>query len=462
MLPKTFRFALVFFPAALAAQQSGDLEKILERLDRLEQQNRNLAAEVHSLRDELAAARSATPAAGASSSSEVSPPAPSPAAGPPLEERVAQQEQRVADLSQTKVEASQRLPVSLTGMVLFNAFSNGAYSGGQEYPTSASTTTGHANGGATLAQSIVGLTYQGPRVLDGAQVNATVRMDLWGGNPSSSLNHLVRLRIATISLNWKTRSLTFGQDKPIVSPREPDSLAQVAFSPLTGAGNLWLWQPQARFEQRFALGDNMGLRAQAGVYQTSEPLSSATSEYAGTLSPSRPAAQGRFELWRSFGGTARVEIAPGFHASDTHVAGISVPSRLFTVDWLAQPISRIQFTGMFFQGENTAGLGGLRQGFTVSGQSAARAVHATGGWSQVAIQVMPRLALHVYAGQESDRGRDLLPGLISRNFLYAGNAMYRLGSNVLLGFEASQVRTTSVRLPQRMNNHYDLSLAYLF
>jgi len=465
MLPRTFRLVLVFFPLALAAQQNSDLQKILERLERLEQENRNLAAEVHSLRDEMAAAHSASPPVSATSSSEGSPPAVSATPGtseaPPLEERVAQQEQRVADLSQAKVEASQRLPVSLTGMVLFNAFMNGTYSGGQQYPTSASPAAGHTNAGATLSQSVIGLTYQGPRVLGGAQVNASMLMDLWGGNPSSSLDHLIRLRIATVSLNWNTRSLTLGQDKPIVSPRQPDSLAQVAFSPLTGAGNLWLWQPQVRFEQRFAMGENMGLRAQAGVYETSEPTASAGTEYAATLSPSRPAAQGRFEFWRSFGSAARVEIAPGFHASETHVANVSIPSRLFTVDWLVQPISKVQFTGMFFQGEDAAGLGGLRQGFTAVGQTV-KAVHATGGWSQVTFQVLPRLALHVYAGQESNRPADLLAGLIGRNFLYAGNAVYRLGSNVLLGFEASQLRTTYVGLPYRTNNHYDLSLAYLF
>ena len=73
-----------------------------------------------------------------------------------------------------------------------------------------------------------------------------------------------------------------------------------------------------------------------------------------------------------------------------------------------------------------------------------------------------RLALHAYAGQESDQGSDLLFGSIARNFLYAGNAVYRLGSNVLLGAEVSQVRTNYFLLPSRLNNHYDLSLGYLF
>jgi len=463
MLPRPCTLMLLFFPIALAAQQQKtDVDRILERLDRLEQENRDLAAEVHALRAELAGTRVQTaPVTG--------PPAENGAAdvnagsaAPPLSEQVAVQQQRISDLAQTKVESSQSFPVSLTGMVLFNSFVNGVSSGGQQYPLVAATTAGHASDGATLSQSIVGLTYQGPRILGGAQVDASLMMDLWGGTPSSALNHLIRLRTATISLNWKTRSLTFGQDKPIVSPRDPDSLAQVAFSPLAGAGNLWLWQPQLKFEQRFNFGDTMGLRAQVGVYQTSEPTSPAGTDYASTLSSSRPGEEGRFEFWRTFGASGRIEIAPGFHVSDTHVAETSVPSRLFTVDWLIQPIAKVRVTGIFFQGENPAGLGGLRQGYTIFSNYNVQAVHAAGGWAQVLFQATSRLAFHVYAGQESDQAADLLTGSIARNFLYAGNAVYRLGSNILLGFEASQVRTRYLGLGNRVNNHYDLSLAYLF
>ena len=38
------------------------------------------------------------------------------------------------------------------------------------------------------------------------------------------------------NIDWNNTSLMLGQDKPIISPRDPDSLAQVGFSPLTGAG----------------------------------------------------------------------------------------------------------------------------------------------------------------------------------------------------------------------------------
>jgi hypothetical protein len=253
-----------------------------------------------------------------------------------------------------------------------------------------------------------------------------------------------------------------GQDKPIISPRNPESLAQVAYSPLTDAGNLWLWQPQARIEQRFNFAENMGVRAQVGVYQTSEPIASAGVEYASSLSQSRPALQGRFELWRSFSHGVRVEVAPGFHRSDTHVAGTSIPSRLFTLDWLVQPMSRVQLTGGFFQGKNAAGLGGLQQGFTVVDDERYNAVHTIGGWSQLSIQATQRLRVNLFGGQEGNQAADLLRGRITRNFSYGANALYRIGPNVILGIEASQVRTAFLGYQSRLNNHYDLAFGYLF
>jgi hypothetical protein len=252
------------------------------------------------------------------------------------------------------------------------------------------------------------------------------------------------------------------QDKPILSPRDPTSLAQVAVSPLTGAGNLWLWQPQVRFEQRFTVGENTGLRAQVGIYQTNEPSSAAGPEYTSTLSSARPALQGRFEFWHAWGLNRRVEIAPGFHTSNTHVAGVSVPSRIASIDWLIQPAAKLRWTGMFFQGRNAAGIGGLRQGFTIFGRDRIVPIHAAGGWTQLSFLPTSRLSFNTYGGQESNRTSDMIEDAIRRNFVYAANGIYRVGSNLLIGLEASQVRTSYLRSGIRRNNHYDITLAYLF
>ncbi len=441
-------------PRVVVAQDQTGMQQILQRLDRLEQENRTLSAEVSALRSELAAARGSNPGNAPTANEQQAAPV-------PLEERVAVEEQRTADQAQTKVEASHRLPITLTGMLLFNAFINGRANGGQQDPLVASPLDSHSGSGASVSQSLLGFNFQGPQILSGGQVSGQLHLDLWGGT-SSSLNHLVRLRVATVAIDWKNQSIMVGQDKPIVSPRDPTSLAQVAFSPLAAAGNLWLWQPQVRFEQRVALGDNAGIRARVGVYQTSESTADATTEYAGTLAGSRPALEGRFEFWRKFGEHGRIEIAPGFHVSDTHVAGVSIPSRLFTVDWLIQPMAKVQFTGLFFTGENASVIGGLRGGFTVFPSNLIQAVGTTGGWGQLSYLATSRLTFNFYGGQEGHRPGDILAGAITRNLAYAGNAIYKLGSNVLLGLEVSQVRTNYLQQTNRLVNHYDLALGYLF
>ena len=464
MAAKRLCLALLLLPCLATAQEKSDLQKILDRLDRLERENRSLAGEVHALREELAASHVLPPAAAAPAPSlpreaQATPQSPPAAA---LDERVTVAEHRIAEQAQTKVESEHKFPVTLTGMVLFNTYLNGKSANGAEDPTTASLSNNTATAGAGLQQSVVGLKFQGPRIWGGGQIDGSIYVDLFAGG-TSSLSHQVRLRIADLSVNWKNTSLMVGQDKPLISPREPTSLAQVGVSPLTAAGNLWLWEPQARVEQRFSFSPNSGLRAQLGVYETSEPANvSVTPEYAGSLAPARPALEGRFELWRQFSDTSRLEIAPGFHISRTHVAGLSVPSNLFTVDWLWQPVSAFQLTGMFFHGGNAAGVGGLRQGFTLLGEGQATAVGATGGWAQFSYFATKRLSFNFYGGEEDDRGADLLKNEIHRNLSYAGNAMYRLGSNVLLGLEAAQVRTSYVQSLYRLTNHYDLAVAYLF
>jgi len=482
MVLKTF-LNIFIVPVGLLAQNAGvqgsalrdktDLQIVLDRLDRLEQENRDLAVEVRALRSELAASRNSpmnAPAAAppVAPSQEQSAAGASPAT-PPLDERVAVVEQRVEDQSQTKVESSQKFLLTLSGMTLFNAFLNGRAvgSGGTEDPTIAAETNGPAVGGATLRQSVVGLKFQGPQIFGGGLVSGSLYMDFFGGT-TSSLDHLVRLRVARIDIDWKNTSVMVGQDKPLISQREPNSLAQVGVSPLTDAGNPWLWQPQTRVEQRFPLGDQSGFRAQLSLYQTSEPgydsrggTASATLA-ASLVSPSRPGLEGRFELWRKWGENARVEVAPGFHVSDSHVAGITVPSRLFTFDWMARPIQKLQFTGLLFQGQNDAGIGALPQGFTVFNPTRIVPVGALGGWGQLSYLATKRVSFNVYAGEERNNATDLLMNDIHRNLMYAGNVIYRLGPNVLLGLETSQVRTDYFLAPFKLNNHCDLAIGYLF
>jgi hypothetical protein len=420
---------------------------ILERLDRLERQNRELVEEVRALRAQLGPAH-------AQADAEPSPQT------PPVEERLDIQDQRIDEQAQTKVESSQKFPIRFTGMALFNSFINSRQSGGVDYPTVA-TATGPGHSGATVRQTILGLEFSGPEAIWGGQVRGSVYMDFFSG--TAPLAQTMRLRTGSVEIDWATRNVLVGVEKPIFNPREPSSLAMVGLSPLTGTGNLWLWMPQARFEQDFSLGTQNGIRAVMGVVQTRELPPYPGSSAVGNLEAARPGLEGRYEFFHKFDDDRRIEIAPGFHLSTTHFGGVSIPSQVVSVDWLFKPVRHVEFTGAYFRGQNVAilGTGAMRQGFDVD-HGEPDSVHSQGGWGQITIHALPRLDFHLFTGQQDDRNRDLISGLVGKNLLYGGNLYFRIAPNVLLGWEASQLRTVYLGQGVRINNHYDLAIGYLF
>ena len=442
-----FLLALVSGTLAAQSREPADLERILQRLDALERQNRELMSEIRSLREQIASASAAPPVASL----------PTP---PPLAERVDVAEQRIHDLAHTRIESERHSAVQLTGMVLFNSYLNGKYGGGGQDPTTAAADSGARSGGATLRQTIVGLKFQAPERVAGAEISGAAYVDLFGGS-GATLDQLVRLRVASIDFQWKNTTLTVAQDKPVLAPRETDSLAQVGVSPLTGAGNLWLWRPQARIEQRIQFGDSAGLRAQAGILETSE-AGNVPAEYSSNTPAGRPALEGRFVFWKRSGDNGDFEIAPGFHVSNSLLLGYSIPSRIASVDWRIPLARAFTLTGAAFLGENLGVIGGLRQGVVVPYHGAPQAVHGAGGWAQLEYRATSRLSFHLFGGQEDDRHRDLQTGLISKNQSYGANVMYQIVSNVVASFESAIVQTAYVGSPTRLNPHYDLAFAYLF
>lgn len=455
-----FLAAVTLAPAQTAAESPSALDQILSRLDRLEQQNRELVEQVRALRNELAlsldhssTASNDTVAAGRSS--------PDGAQTASVNERLDVQEHRLEEQAQTKVESSQHMPVRITGMALFNAFLNSRPNGNLVVPVLAPASGGALTGGATLRQTILGLDFRGPEVWGGGKIHGFINMDFFGGS-GEPYDSLFRIRTAGIEINWENTSVMFGQDKPLIAPREPNSLAQVGLSPLTGAGNLWLWQPQMRVEQRFHLDDRTSFRAQVGVFQTREDYGYVPPAYVSTLQGQRPALQGRFSLAHNLDDERRIEVGLGFDASSTHVAGATVPSRVFAFDWFANPWRRLEFSGTFFRGRNLTGLGGIGQGFTIVTYGSVIPVHADGGWAQLSFLVVPRLTFNLFGGQQDNRNRDLLYHGVDKNQAYAANLMYRLAPNVILSLETGQVRTTYLGVGNRLTNYYDFGFAYLF
>jgi hypothetical protein len=421
------------------------LNRILQQLNQLLQENQQLRHDMEDLRRQVTALTSAKP----------------PESVPEhIDERLDVLNQRVEDLDTGKVEAAGHLPLRLSGLVLMNSYLYAGRIGGVDLPMTAAIGAAQRSAGATFHNTEIGLLYTGSQGIWGAKLAGELNLDLFGGTLNSQ-NNLARIRTANISLNWQQSSLTFALDKPILSPRNPDSLSQLGVPALANSGNLWLWQPQLRYEERIRFNQSTGLDARMGVYQTNETLAGLPATV--RLSPSRPAFQGRFGFFHDAGKGRRFEFAPGFHISRSLAAGMSANSYAVSFDWLVPLAPRLDWTGFAFKGQDLSGLGigGLHQGLTLR-NGRLLPVRTRGGWTQVTLHLAARTDLNLIAGLDDDLDRDLAANGVARNFTYLANLRFRLAPNVVFGPEILQIRTTYRQSGILRVNRYDLALGYFF
>lgn len=439
-------FGIFLLAWNLFAQDGTALQRVVQRLDQLESENTKLKGELQELRKlvkELQAAKDQTA------------------------DQLEVQTQRVTDMAQTKVEAAQKYPLKLSGLVLMNAYRYAGHVGEAELPLVGLASAGRSvSAGATLRQSQITLQYENPTSFIGASLSGRLQIDFFGGTLLNAQNHLARIRVGNVNLNWARRSVMVGIEKPILSPREPETLAQMGISPLANSGNLWLWQPQVRYEERVKFGESAGFDMRLGVYQTNDTFTPAG--FTGDVARSRPGLQGHFELYRNASGGRRFAVAPGFHVSQSRVNGVDVPSRALSVDWAVPLGATFEWSGFAFRGQNLTGLGvsGIRQPFVLIDRNPT-AVRSSGGWTQLAIAANSKLKFHLFGGLHDDRNQEFARAArsgIASNRSYGANARLMLAPNVLLGLEAMQIRTQLLGGTGgvRLVNRYDLAIGYLF
>src|SRR5581483_11675179 len=182
---------------------------------------------------------------------------------------------KIDEQYQTNVESASKYRVRLSGMVLFNMFSNRGTVDNIDYPHVADLGTPgqrQTSLGGSLRQSLLGLEAFGPTIA-GAKSSADIQFDFAGGFPrvpDGVTFGIMRLRTATLRLDWANTSVVGGQDGLFFAPLSPTSFASVAVPPLAYTGNLWGWTPQLRVEHRFNVAADSTLTVQGGVL---DPLS---------------------------------------------------------------------------------------------------------------------------------------------------------------------------------------------
>jgi hypothetical protein len=397
---------------------------------------------------------------------------------------------KVDDQYQTKVESASKYRLRLSGIVLMNLVSYQGVVDNIDLPTLAYPRLAGDSGGsfgATLRQSEIGFEAFGPSVA-GAKTRADLQLDLAGGFPPvpNGVNSgLLRLRTATMRMDWAKTSVVVGQDEIFFSPNSPTSFASLAIPALSSAGNLWGWVPQIRVEHRVALGEDSSLIFQGGILdpvsgEAPSAAASGTTYYrqAGPGEASRQPAYGTRIAWTRtvFGQPLRVGVA-GFYGRQDYGFSRAVDGWAGMTD-IDLPLSRrFSVSGELYRGKALGGLyGGIGRSVVFSGDptlasTEVRALNSVGGWAQLKFRPASKWEFNAAFGMDNPYASDLkyFPyaqaygnATLARNQGSFVNMIYRPRSDLLFSAEYRHLTTYTITEGGNRAGQLNLMMGVLF
>jgi len=396
---------------------------------------------------------------------------------------------KVDDQYQTKVESASKYRLRLSGIVLMNLVSNQGVVDSVDLPTLAyARPAGDSGGsfGATLRQSEIGLEAFGPNVA-GARTTADLQIDLAGGFPSvpNGINSgLLRLRTATMRMDWTNTSVVVGQDAIFFSPNSPTSFASLAIPALSAAGNLWSWVPQIRVEHRVVLGDESSLLFQGGILDPVSgeiPGSASGSSYYRQPGPgesSRQPAYGTRIAWTRnvFGQALRLGMG-GYYSRQNYGFGRTVDAWAGMSD-IELPLNRqFSLSAKLYRGRGLGGLyGGIGRSVLFSGDptlstSQIEALDSVGGWAQLKYRPANKWEFNAAYGMDNPYASNLeyFPyaqaygdPTLARNKGSFGNMIYRPRSDLLFSAEYRHLTTYTINNGGAGAGQLNLMMGVLF
>jgi len=335
--------------------------------------------------------------------------------------------------------------IEFTGTVLMNGFYNSARTNNSDVPVFADTdNVGVSGASATMRQTRLGLFVNDPDALGGS-FTGELDVDFFGGQqpaPGNRTFPLLRIRRAIGTVQWTHFQLMFGQETPLVSDRNPRSLAGVSVPDFSTAGNLWFWLPQVRVTAEY--GDALRFAVQAAVLA---PISGAIQGPVATQPDSgersnRPYLEGRLRLgWGPPDDPS--EVAIGGHIGWLRGAyntgsDSMIQSHAITFDTRIK-LGRAELIGEGFSGQAISGLGGGGIG-QYSGVGGAP-VHTTGGWGQLNLRASPAWMFGGGCGIDDPKDSDVLATGRFRNFVCEGHVEWRPPGPLIFGFEYRRLET---------------------
>lgn len=403
-----------------------------------------------------------------------------------LEEQQELTDAKLNDQYQTKVESSSKYRLRLSGLVLLNMFVNRGNVDNLDVPqlaTEQGIIESRGAFGGSLRQSQLGLEAFGPDIL-GAHTSANVQLDFSGGFPTAPNGAefgIVRLRTGTVRLDWANTSIVAGQDSLFFAPLSPTSFASLSVPALSYAGNLWTWTPQVRVEHHIVISDATSIQVEGGILDS----------WSGDVPPPQ---FNRYETWGEESGqpayAARVAVTQrffgrpltlgfgGYYGRQYWAVGRHVDGWAGTTD-LTLPFGKLfTFTGEFYRGSATAGIGGgigqdvlLGPGSFVSPSTTVTGLHSLGGWAQLKLKPRPKIEFNGAFGQDNPLASQLrqyqsnpgfYDGLLARNRSAFANCIYQPRSDMLFSAEYRRIRTFQITNDSYVANQINLSVGYIF
>jgi hypothetical protein len=477
----------------LLQQMQAQVQELNGQVRSVIQQQAQAQAESAALRKELEATRSQLVALSGQ-------PAPAAAAQTPppgapqgsienrlekLEESQQLAEAKTAEQSQTKVESSSKYRLRLSGIVLFNLYSDRGSVDNQDFPqlaTPRGLLSTDGTFGGSLRQSQIGLEGFGPTIA-GARTSAEVQFDFAGGFPDAPNGvsyGIMRLRTGTARFDWDKTSIIVGQDTLFISPLAPTSIATLAVPAFAYSGNLWSWTPQLRVEHHFTVSDHSSLLLQGGILDAlsgDTPLSEYYRPPTYGERSGQPAYATRLAWTQSVHGQDITIGAGGYYDRQNWGYTRSIDAWAGTVD-LSLPLgTRFEFTSQFFRGRAIGGLGGgiaqtaLWNEDFINPSTEVYGLDAIGGWAQLKYKATSKLQFNgafgtdnPYAGdlRQSGGGQPYYPTPLAKNQTEMANFLYQPKSDIVLSLEFRRIKTYPLDLAANTANIINMSVGYIF
>ena len=477
---------------------NGKIELLTRSLEQTQTELARSRSEIEQLRAMLGevlrrmdGAAAVLPAQAASAGTGVAPVQPTPEGAQPAQ--ISQDDwdllnARVEEQRQAKVESGSKFRLKLSGIALFNAFANSGNVDNLDVPSIAVPKfAGYPSGGlgASVRQSIVGLTGIGPEIF-GARTSAELQMGFFGGLPSgynATTSGIANLRIARVRFDWDSTSAIAGLDTPFFSPNMPTTYMSVAVPGFASAGNLWTWTPTIRIEQRFG-GAGSPFKVEAGFLDPSVNINYTTNNNLRLPSPSESSRIPTYAIRVSYNKKSED------HPASIGVAGLYSPQEFYgdynqegwaaTADWKFAVLPRTEVSGQFFTGRGIDGFGGIPENpyplqnpfqYTALTARLLAEVGVIGGWSQLKFKVNAQNEFNVAAGTGGRNSASLrqalatsfpAPLIPARNEMIFANYIFRPRSDLVFSAEYRRIRTYEVTRAPDIAGQVGLAVGFLF